>query len=157
MKKNTPNPQAPALTLPISLETYHQLLGASGKTGFTKEPWEIGAAAIHDWLARNAPEAFGMPLVHGVQWKHLFLPNGTLLRTVFKGQNFHGLVEDDKLLFNGTATSPSGFANAVGGIRRNAWKVIWILFPNTSVWKLAGMLRRPKPMRNSTTASRNRS
>lgn len=141
MKKNTPKPPPPEMTLPISLEAYQQLLGASGRTGFSKEIWEIGAAAIHDWLARNEPEVFGMPVTNGYQWKHLFLPNGTLLRTVFKGQNHHCLVEGDKLLYKGAAMSPSEFANAVGGVRRNAWKVIWVLFPNTSTWKHASSLR----------------
>jgi hypothetical protein len=82
-----------------------------------------------------------MPVIAGYQWKSLFLPNGTLLRTVFNGKNFHCLVEDDRIHFNGQSVSPSGFANAVGGMRRNAWKVIWVLFPNTSEWKLAGTLR----------------
>lgn len=147
MKKNTPTPPAPAMTLPISLENYQQLLSAAGRTGFRKEAWEIGAAAIHEWLARNDPEVFGMPPTHGYQWKHLFLPNGTLLRTVFKGRNFHSLVDGDKLLFNGIATSPSGFVNSVGGVRRNAWKVIWILLPNTTTWRAAGTLRTRKAKR----------
>lgn len=148
MKKNTPNPK-PELTLPISLETYQQLLGASARTGYSKEIWEIGAAAIHDWLARNEPDVFGGPVADGYQWKHLFLPNGTLLRTVFKGRNFHSVVEGDQILFNSAPMSPSEFANAVGGVRRNAWKVIWILFPNTSAWKHAETLRRRGNVTNS--------
>lgn len=153
MKKNTPV-HSPEMTLPISLETYQQLLGASAHTGYAKEIWEIGAVAIHDWLARNEPDVFGDPVADGYQWKHLFLPNGTLLRTVFKGRNFHGYVEGDQILFNGAAVSPSEFANAVGGVRRNAWKVIWILFPNTSAWRRAGALRRPKPLNDSNARSR---
>lgn len=153
MKKNTTTPK-PELTLPISLENYQQLLGASARTGYKKEIWEIGAAAIHDWLARNEPDLFGRPVIDGYQWKHLFLPNGTLLRTVFKGRNFHSLVESDQILFNGAAMSPSEFANAVGGVRRNAWKVIWILFPNTSAWKHAEALRRRKPLNDSNTKTR---
>ncbi|MGZ5165517.1 MAG: hypothetical protein ACXWCQ_33900 [Burkholderiales bacterium] len=137
-------PPTPEMSLPISLETYHQLLGASAKTGFDKEFWEIGTAAIRDWLARNAPETFGMPATSGYQWKHLFLPNGTVLRTIFEGKNYHCIVEDDHILYNGTKMSPSGFANAVGGVRRNAWKVIWLLFPNTSEWRLADSLRRKR-------------
>jgi hypothetical protein len=150
-----PTPAVPDMTLPITLETYYQLLGASAKTAFKKEIWEIGAAAIHDWLARNEPEAFGKPIVSGYQWKHLFLPNGTLLRTVFNGKNFHCLVENGEIRYNGEAMSPSGFANAVGGVRRNAWKVIWLLFPDSGTWKLAGTLRArkaaqgPKPRRES--------
>lgn len=129
------------MTLPISLELYQQLLGASTMAGFEKEYWEIGAMAIRDWLARNAPDTFNMPATSGYQWKHVFLPNGTLLRTVFNGKNYHCIVEGDELRYNGSPTSPSRFANAVGGVRRNSWKVIWILFPGSTTWKLAGTLR----------------
>jgi len=118
------------------------------------ETWEIGAAAIRDWMARNDPETFGMPTTSGYQWKQLFLPNGTVLRTVFDGKNYHCVVEDDHIRYNGEVTSPSGFANAVGGVRRNAWKSIWILFPNSSVWKLAGTLRTKKNPRKSSSAKR---
>jgi hypothetical protein len=134
----------PDMSLPISLETYQQLVSASVQSGFQQEVWEIGAAAIRDWMVRNNPDSFGMPVTSGYQWKHVFLPNGTLLRTIFNGKNFHCLVEDDQIRYIGERVSPSGFANAVGGVHRNAWKVIWILFPNTSVWKQAGSLRARK-------------
>jgi hypothetical protein len=154
MEKQHP---VPHMELPISLEIYHQLLGASFNTGLEKEAWEIGAAAIREWMVRHNPDSFAMPATAGYQWKSLFLPNGTLLRTVFNGKNFHCLVEDDRILYNEQRVSPSGFANAVGGVRRNAWKVVWILFPNTTVWKLAGTLRakrnapRPRPAKSQQT------
>lgn len=141
MKREHPSP---TMSLPISLEIYQQLACASVSSGFKLEDWEIGAAAIRDWMVRHNPEAFAMPATSGFQWKHVFLPNGTLLRTIFNGKNFHCVVEEDHLCYEGKKISPSGFANAVGGVRRNAWKVIWILFPNSSVWKLAGTLRSKK-------------
>lgn len=141
MKREHPSPD---MSLPISLEIYQQLLCASASSGFKQEAWEIGAAAIRDWLVRHNPETFAMPATSGFQWKHVFLPNGTLLRTIFNGKNFHCLVAEDHLCYEGKRISPSAFANAVGGVRRNAWKVIWILFPNSSVWKLAGTLRTKK-------------
>jgi hypothetical protein len=141
MKRPHPSPD---MSLPISLEIHQQLITASISRGFAQETWEIGAAAIREWMIRNNPDSFAMPATPGYQWKHLFLPNGTLLRTIFDGKNFHCLVEDDHIRYNGKKISPSGFANAVGGIRRNAWKVIWILFPNSPEWKLAGSLRRKK-------------
>ncbi|GAB3454311.1 hypothetical protein GCM10027321_05460 [Massilia terrae] len=147
MKTNTASLPVPELTLPISLETYQQLLVASAKTGYRKEIWEIGAAAIHEWLARNEPEAFGRPVIKGHQWKQLFLPNGTLLRTSFNGKNFYSLVEDDQLIYKGAVSSPSQFANCVGGVRRNAWKVIWVLFPNTTLWRTAVSLRTQRTKR----------
>jgi len=129
------------MPMPVPLELHQQLLLASIQSGFTQEVWEIGAAAIRDWLARNAPESFAMPATSGYQWKHVFLPKGTVLRTVFDGKNYHAHVEGDRILYEGAATTPSRFANAAGGVRRNAWKVIWVLLPNTSTWKLADELR----------------
>jgi hypothetical protein len=139
----------PAMSLPITLEIYQRLLSASAKTGFNQEFWEIGAAPIHEWMVRNDPESFPMPASAGYQWKNLFLPNGTLLRTIYNGKSFHCLVEDDHIRYNEREISPSGFANAVGGVRRSAWKVIWVLFPNSTEWKLAGTLRSKKNLQRS--------
>jgi len=70
------------------------------------------------------------------------------LRTVFGGKNYHCVVEGDHILYNGQAVSPSGFVNAVGGMRRNAWRCTWILFPDSKDWKLADTLRaRVRPPR----------
>lgn len=154
MEKQHPRPD---MALPMSLELYQQLVSASVRSGFKKEAWEIGAAAIREWLVRNDPEVFEMPTMSGYQWKHLFLPDGTLLRTIFNGKNFHCHVEGDHIRFNGEIISPSGFANAVGGVRRNAWKAIWILFPDSSVWKLAGTLRTKKNTRRSSRTGPKRS
>lgn len=138
-----PHPD-PRMEFPISLEIYNQLNSASFDTGLEKEIWEIGELAIREWMVRHHPDSFAMPATSGYQWKHLFLPTGTLLRTVFHGKNSHCRVEDDRLLFNGHETSPSRFVNAVGGVRRNAWKVTWVLFPGSTTWELAAALRKSK-------------
>ncbi len=144
---------APKMDIPVSMEVWKQLLRASMDSHFEKEDWEIAAEAIDEWVRRHDPDAISMPLVHGFQWKRLFLPNGTLLRTVFGGKNHHCLVEGDQILYNGQAVSPSGFVNAVGGIRRNAWRCTWLLFPQSKVWKLADSLRiRERPRRARTPA-----
>ncbi|MES2295857.1 MAG: hypothetical protein V4582_02390 [Pseudomonadota bacterium] len=145
MRRQHPKHQ---MDIPISLEVYHQLLVASGNTGYEMEDWEIAAQAIDEWMRRHAPDTIPMPATKGYQWKQLFLPVGTLLRTVFGGKNHHCVVEGDQIVFNGQAVSPSGFVNAVGGIRRNAWRCTWILFPDTKEWKLADTLRtRERPLR----------
>jgi hypothetical protein len=138
----------PRMDIPISLAAYQQLLVASAGTGHQKEDWEIAAEAIDEWMRRHAPDTIAMPATKGYQWKALFLPEGTLLRTVFGGKNHHCMVEGDAIVFNGQAVSPSAFVNAVGGIRRNAWRCTWILFPDTKEWKLADTLRtRVRPSR----------
>lgn len=82
------------MELPISIEVYQQLLSAAGETGYQKEFWEIGESAIRDWMVRHHPDALSSALA-GYQWKHVFLPHGTLLRTVLGGRNHHGVVEED--------------------------------------------------------------
>ena len=145
MRRQHPNPR---MSIPISLEVWQRLTGASFDTDYEKEDWEIAAEAIDDWMRRHKPDALAMQVAKGYQWKSQFLPNGTLLRTVFGGKNYHCQVEADQILYNGKAVSPSGFVNAVGGIRRNAWRSTWILFPDSKDWKLADTLRnRARPRR----------
>ncbi|PWF49031.1 hypothetical protein [Massilia glaciei] len=127
--------------IPISQHIHKQISLASVRSFFEKEDWEIVTEAVEEWIWRHEPDALPKSANSGYQWKQLFLPDGTLLRTVFNGKNHHGLVEGDAILYEGRAVSPSGFANAVGGIRRNAWTSIWIRFPNTTEWKLAETLR----------------
>ncbi len=133
----------PQMSIPISIKIYQQLLGASQDTGFNKEDWEIAAEAIEQWMRRHHPDAIAMNAAAGYQWKALFLPDGTLLRTVFGGKNHHCLVEGDQIVYQGHSVSPSGFINAVGGIRRNAWRCTWILLPDRKDWQLADALRTP--------------
>lgn len=145
MRRHHPSP---AEHIPVSMQICHQLKFASMHSDDDKQDWEIAAEAIDDWMRLHSPGAIPGPATAGVQWKRLFLPNGTLLRTVFDGKNHHCMVEGDALHYDGKAVSPSGFVNAVGGIRRNAWKCTWILFPNTKDWKLADTLRnRERPRR----------
>jgi hypothetical protein len=133
------------MEVPISLAAYHQLLGGVSESGYKKEYWEIAAEAIDEWSRRHNPDAIAMPATRGYQWKNLFLPDGTLLRTVFGGKNHHCIVENDRILYNDQSVSPGRFINAVGGVRRNAWRSIWILFPENKEWKLADTLRtRPR-------------
>jgi len=141
-------------SLGISLDVYNQLQWASCTTGYEKEDWEIATEAIDQWVRRNDPNALQSPTYAGYQWKGLFLPDGTVLRTVFGRKNYHCLVEGEQIVYDKRTVSPSGFVNAVGGIRRNAWKNTWILFPDSKEWKLADSLRtRARPGRARKLAS----
>ena len=55
----------------------------------------------------------------------------------------------DRLLYNGQLVSPSGFVNAVGGVRRKAWRCLWILLPGTRQWALADTLRTGERLRRA--------
>lgn len=131
----------PYAQVPVSDEIYKQLRNASCNTFFQKEDWEIAEEAIDEWTRRHDPDAVSVGAYSGYQWKQLFLPSGTVLRTVFGGKNHHCMVEGDRILYQEKPVSPSVFVNAVGGIRRNAWRCTWILFPDTKHWALADTLR----------------
>ena len=141
------HPPAPS-QIAVSEDVKLKLLSASIDTGFEKEDWEIAAEAVDEWLRRHDPHTIPMPVTNGYQWKSLFLPDGTFLRTVFGGKNHHCRVENDRIMYNGQGVSPSGFVNAVGGVRRNAWRSTWVLLPDAPQWQLADTLRsRPRPPR----------
>ena len=141
----------PLMQIPVSMTLWRQLLAASVTDGHIREDWEVAADAIEEWMRRHAPDGLpNKPFIAGYQWKRVFLPDGTLLRTVFDGKNYHAMVEGDHILYQDKAVSPSGFVNAVGGMRRNAWRCTWIRFPDSDEWKLADTLRtreRPCPAR----------
>ena len=145
MRRYHPKHQA---DIPITMDVGIKLSHASMMTDYKKEDWEIAEEAIDEWMRRHDPEGLPLPPTSGYQWKSLFLPDGTVLRTVFGGKNYHCHVENDGIVYQGKPVSPSGFVNAVGGIRRNAWRCTWVLLPSNSEWKLADTLRtRARPRR----------
>jgi hypothetical protein len=93
--------------------------------------------ALRAWLATHSPTTMDREPEAGYQWKELFLPEGTLLRTTFNSHTTHAEVQGDRILCNDQALSPSQFANQLSGGGRNAWKVIWLRFPRSHVWKRA--------------------
>lgn len=103
--------------------------------------WEIAAEAIDEWLRKHSPDSCGEPEFAGYQWKGLFLPHETVLRTAFGGKHHHCHVEGERIVYQGQSLSPSGFVGAVGGVRRNAWKSIWVLLPDAKHWQLADHMR----------------
>jgi hypothetical protein len=137
-------PRVTTFSIPIPLRVFQDLCTHREKTHFRQEIFEMAGAAIQYWLAAQpsgADVGARAPALNGYQWKELFLPSGTLLRTVFKGRNFHAKVEGDNIVFDGKGVTPSEFANAVGGEGRNAWRVIWLCFPNETAWKRAASCR----------------
>ncbi len=134
----------PHTSFPLSIDLYGMLCTASVDSGFKLEMWEIGAMAIREWLGRHKPELFPEQARPGYQWKNLFLPHGTSLRTKYAGRTIYCYVDGDVIIHDGQETSPSLFANSAGGVNRNAWKAVWLLLPEATSWKPAAALRPPK-------------
>ncbi|QGZ38209.1 hypothetical protein IP92_01493 [Pseudoduganella flava] len=95
------------------------------------------AELVKRWLAveneRLALRRDG-PALRGFQWKNLFLPEGTNLRTSYGDEVVFAKVRADRILSDdGAALTPSQFANqrAKG---RNAWRFVWLRFPGNERW-----------------------
>ena len=72
--------------------------------------------------------------IRGFQWKNVFLPDGTRLRTSYQGVSEFAKVVDDRILSDdGESLTPSQFANRHAN-GRNAWRFIWIRFPGDAHW-----------------------
>ncbi len=81
------------------------------------------------------------PSLRGVQWKSLFLPEGTRLRTTYRGAVEFAKIAGNRIVTDdATVATPSQFANrhAKG---RNAWRFIWLRFPGEECWVSAQACR----------------
>ncbi|MFA9217203.1 MAG: hypothetical protein ACEQSK_08865 [Sphingomonadaceae bacterium] len=108
---------------------------------------------LNHWLQvqkeRLALRQDGQPM-HGIQWKNLFLPAGTRLRTSYQATTEFAKVVGNRILSDEEVPmTPSQFANrhAKG---RNAWRFIWLRFPGEENWVRADDCRAnsvspPKP------------
>lgn len=92
---------------------------------------------IQHWLTidmeRFELRTNGRPM-RGFQWKNVFLPEGTCLRTSYQHTIEYAKVIGEHIRTdNGDALSPSIFANRhTRG--RNAWRCIWLRFPGDGHW-----------------------
>ncbi len=94
------------------------------------------AELLQRWLSiekeRQSLRQNGPPL-DGFQWKSVFLPDGTNLRTRHGGHTDFAKVVGDRILFNRECVTPSTFANR-NAAGRNAWRCVWLRFPGDEDW-----------------------
>jgi hypothetical protein len=130
------------INIPIPIPVFQQLCDYIESGQRKRELSEVAGMAISEWLDSmvSAPVE-RRNLLRGYQWKGLFLPAGTVLRTAFKGRNYQATVQEDAIVHDGRQVSPSEFVNSLGGIRRNAWHAIWLLFPDQKIWRRAATCR----------------
>lgn len=107
-------------------------------------PEAFVADLVQRWLVidteRLALRKNGPPM-RGFQWKKLFLPNGTRLRTSYRNAaQFAKVVGDHIVSDDGTRLTPSRFAN-LHAQGRNAWRFVWLRFPGEDDWSLAADCR----------------
>lgn len=110
----------------------------------TQDISEAITTAVEFWLAdltqrHKAADPNGS---HGYQWKNVFLPEGTVLRSWSYGEHNYACVEGDHLIHKGKSVSPNQFARAFARSNRNAWSDLFIRRPGDKQFKLACVLRR---------------
>ena len=81
----------------------------------------------------------------GIKWGNLFLPNGTEVRSTYKGEDYFAMVREQRLMYENEPLTPSQFASkAAGNTSRNAWRDLWVKRPHDKSWSLADALRHGK-------------
>lgn len=99
--------------------------------------------AIREWLSNSGESATGdqAALLRGYQWKSLFLPHDTRLRMIYKDTSYYAQVVGDAIVYQGHAVSPRGFTMTIAGAGRNAWRDVFLRFPESRRWKRANICR----------------
>lgn len=120
-------------------------------TGHNMKPDEFVADLVSRCLsadkARIAALSESKKGLMGYQWKEIFLPAGTTLRTTHDGITKFAYVRGDRILCEDKPVSPSQFVNG-GGTGRNAWRFVWIRFPGHEHWQPAARCREQRVRRN---------
>jgi hypothetical protein len=132
-------------SVPAPMQAFMDISKHLDEHGIKTPLAEIVGQALYAWIAADQAARSAEPreALHGYQWKSLFLPTGTVLRTVVRKQQFVARVEDDALLADGHAITPAQFVSGTHGYCCSAWTSIWLLFPGTTEWVRADRVRPP--------------
>lgn len=110
----------------------------------TQDVSEAIATAVEFWLAdqKQFPKTADPNGLRGYQWKCLFLPEGTVLRSWSYGEHNYACVEGDQIMHRGRSVSPNEFARAFARTNRNAWLDLKVRRPGDKQFRQAGLLRK---------------
>jgi hypothetical protein len=144
-------------TVSVQLPT-HLLLDLIQRLERRSGSKDVSAAivsAVELWLTdeKQFPKKADPNGLHGYQWKCLFLPEGTVLRSWSYGEHNYARVEGDHIILEGRDVSPNQFARAFARSNRNAWDDLFIRRPGDKQFKLASNLRK-EVLRAQTEANK---
>ncbi|NRR31015.1 hypothetical protein HSX11_12575 [Oxalobacteraceae bacterium] len=134
-------------TVPVSLHTpvLLQLL-AMEQASETLTVSDLIGKALQQYLTQSPDERDASPrapeIIRGYQWKSLFLPEGTILRSWSYGENNYARVEGDHIMHMGRSVSPNQFARSFSRTFRNAWIDLSVKRPGDKTYIIASRLRR---------------
>lgn len=140
-------------SVPASAQAFTDICAYMDAHSITDPLVKIVTRALYDWMAAQdaARERAEVTDLLGYQWKQVFLPAGTYLRTVVNGEHITARVSGCELVYEGKRSSPAQFVNLAHGFRCNAWKRTWLLFPGHTEWRFADKLRSgSEDVRNSS-------
>lgn len=127
----------------LPIDVFTELCNYMESNHIKDEFGEVLGQFVLDWIRSDKSAKAGLELdkppsmLDGYQWKELFLPAGTRLRTTYKGQRHYAEVVGDRIVSAGLDVTPSSFANAPSTTPRSAWRTIWLLFPDERTWRPA--------------------
>ncbi|MES2118276.1 MAG: hypothetical protein V4578_24125 [Pseudomonadota bacterium] len=133
------------VSLPLDGHTLARLIAHLRQSSSgTRDLAEIMANAVNSWIYAQEVGQAGADTdcVRGYQWKSLFLPEGTVLRSWSYGEHNYARVEGDRIIHRGRAVSPNQFAQSFARTTRNAWTDLFIRRPGDKRFHLADCLRR---------------
>lgn len=130
-------------TVTVQLPTHSmlRLVEHLAQRGGTQDISESIATALERWLAANGETLTAAAEMRGYQWKTLFLPEGTVLRSWSYGEHNYACVEGDKIMHEGASVTPNQFARSFARTARNAWFDLSVRRPGDKHFKIASRLR----------------
>src|SRR5471030_2886225 len=142
------------VSLQVDTHVLLQLIAQLRDLGGAQDVSEAITTAIAFWLAEKVklPSGADPAYVHGYQWKSLFLPEGTVLRSWSYGEYNYARVEGDRIVHQGRRVSPNQFAQSFARSTRNAWNDLFVRRPGDKQFKLACHLRRGSERQEKTPA-----
>jgi hypothetical protein len=132
------------VTVALPTHTLLTLIEQLKRRGASQDLSEAISAAVECWLAdqKQFPKTADPNGLHGYQWKCLFLPEGTVLRSWSYGENNYACVEGDEIIHRGRSVTPNEFARAFARTNRNAWLDLRIRRPGDKQFRQADLLRK---------------
>jgi hypothetical protein len=132
------------LSVQLPTDTLLRLVERLKSRGGSQDMSEAITSAIESWLdghsdGSHVQEGFG---ARGYQWKSLFLPEGTILRSWSYGEHNYARVEGDEIIHEGKSASPNQFARSFARTTRNAWFDLSVRRPGEKHFKMASLLRK---------------
>lgn len=131
------------MSLQIDTEVLLRLISQLQIRGGAQDLSAAITSAIELWMREQSKLNKGCDPANlrGYQWKSLFLPEGTELRSWSYGEYNHARVIGDEIIHRGQSVTPNQFAQSQARSTRNAWEDLKVKRPEDKQFKPANRLR----------------